>query len=91
MITVEGPHDALEEFNSLTQQASPVEMLGPVDLDTPGPTVENSAAAIQRLVLRAPLSAGPQLIRAAKEAAAIRSARKSSGPLRIRVNPVALS
>jgi hypothetical protein len=31
------------------------------------------------------------LVRAAKEAAAIRSARKSSGSLRIRVNPADLS
>jgi hypothetical protein len=42
-------------------------------------------------MLRAPLDAGAQLVRAAKEAAAIRSARKSSGPLRIRVNPVTLN
>jgi hypothetical protein len=42
-------------------------------------------------MLRAPLDAGSQLIRAAKEAAAIRAARKSSGPLRIRVNPITVS
>jgi hypothetical protein len=41
--------------------------------------------------MRAPLSDGDTLMRAAKEAAAIRSARKSSGSLRIRVNPADLS
>jgi primosomal protein N' (replication factor Y) len=91
LITVEGPHEALEEFASLAQQASPVEMLGPVDLDAIRPPADDSAAAIQRLMLRAPLDAGSQLIRAAKEAAAIRAARKSSGPLRIKVNPITVS
>ncbi len=54
-------------------------------------TAGGSETAIQRLTLRAPLSEGAQLVRAAKEAAAIRSARKSSGSLRIRVDPVELS
>jgi primosomal protein N' (replication factor Y) len=40
--------------------------------------------------MRAPLSEGAELIRAAKEAAAIRTARKSEGSLRIKVNPVDL-
>jgi primosomal protein N' (replication factor Y) len=91
LITVEGPHEALEEFASLVQQACQVELLGPVDMDPLRPPAESSAAPIQRIMLRAPLDAGAQLVRAAKEAAAIRSARKSSGPLRIRVNPVTLN
>jgi primosomal protein N' (replication factor Y) len=91
LITVEGPHEALQEFASLIEPATPVEMLGPVDLDAMGPPAEDPAPASQRLMLRAPLDAGSQLVRAAKEAAAIRSARKSSGPLRIRVNPVTLN
>jgi primosomal protein N' (replication factor Y) len=60
-------------------------------MDPLRPPAESSAAPIQRIMLRAPLDAGAQLVRAAKEAAAIRSARKSSGPLRIRVNPVTLN
>ena len=91
LITVEGPHEALEEFASLVQQACQVELLGPVDMDPLRPPAESSAPPIQRIMLRAPLDAGAQLVRAAKEAAAIRSARKSSGPLRIRVNPVTLN
>ena len=91
LITVEGPHEALEEFASLVQQACQVELLGPVDMDPLRPPAESSATPIQRFMLRAPLDAGSQLVRAAKEAAAIRSARKSSGPLRIRVNPVTLN
>lgn len=92
LITVEGPHEALQEFASLVEPAAPVEILGPVDVDPGGPPPADSASVIQRLMLRAPLGAGAQLVRAAKETAAIRSARKSSsGPLRIRVNPVTLS
>jgi hypothetical protein len=41
--------------------------------------------------VRAPLGEGADLVRAVKEVAAIWSARKSSGSLRIRVNPVDLS
>jgi primosomal protein N' (replication factor Y) len=91
LITIEGPHEALQEFASLIKPATPVEMLGPVDLDAMGPPPEDPAAVSQRLMLRAPLAAGLSLVRAAKEAAAIRSARKSSGPLRIRVNPATLN
>jgi primosomal protein N' (replication factor Y) len=90
LITVEGPHEALREFASLIEPATPVEMLGPVDLDAMGPPGD-PADASQRLMLRAPLDAGLPLVRAAKDAAAIRSARKSSGPLRIRVNPITLN
>ena len=89
LITVEGPSDALTEFVSLLHPPPHAELLGPAE-----PDVQRSdgvaKTVIQRLMLRAPLSERPQLVQAVKETAAIRSARKSSGPLRIRVDPVDL-
>jgi primosomal protein N' (replication factor Y) len=45
---------------------------------------------VWRLTLRAPRQFGDRLARAAKEVTAIRSARKSEGGLRIRVDPVVI-
>ena len=92
LMTVEGPPDALGEFISLVQPPPHTELLGPVELDPQRPPAAGDSEAVtQRLTLRAPLVAGEHLVSAAKEAAAIRSARKSSGSLRIRVNPADLS
>lgn len=92
LITVEGPSEALSEFASLIQAPPHAELLGPVEHDVQRqPADGTSELVIQQLMLRAPLGEGSQLVRAVKEAAAIRSARKSSGPVRIRVNPVDLS
>jgi primosomal protein N' (replication factor Y) (superfamily II helicase) len=91
LITVEGPAEALDEFVSLAEPPQHTELLGPVEPDLQGPPADGgSAAVIQRLTMRAPLTEGADLIRAAKEAAAIRTARKSEGSLRIKVNPVDL-
>jgi primosomal protein N' (replication factor Y) (superfamily II helicase) len=91
LITVEGPAEALDEFISLAEPPQHTELLGPVEPDLQGPPADGgSAAVIQRLTIRAPLAEGAELIRAAKEAAAIRTARKSEGSLRIKVNPVDL-
>jgi primosomal protein N' (replication factor Y) len=91
LITVEGPAEALEEFISLAEPPQHAVLLGPVEPDLQGPAADGgSAAVIQRLTMRAPLTEGAELIRAAKEAAAIRTARKSEGSLRIKVNPVDL-
>lgn len=91
LITVEGPAEALDEFVSLAQPPQHTELLGPVERDVQGPPADGgSGAVIQRLTMRAPLTEGAELIRAAKEAAAIRTARKSEGSLRIKVNPVDL-
>jgi primosomal protein N' (replication factor Y) (superfamily II helicase) len=62
------------------------EVLGPIDL-APRDSVDSH---VSRLILRAPRSAGRALVRNVKEVAGIRSARKSEGALRIRVDPVAL-
>jgi primosomal protein N' (replication factor Y) (superfamily II helicase) len=86
MVTVEGPHDALEEFRALLDLPPGAEVLGPIDL-APRDSVD---AHVSRLILRAPRSAGRALVTNVKEVAGIRSARKSEGALRIRVDPVAL-
>ncbi len=92
LITVEGPPEALDEFSSLLQASQHTELLGPVEPALQGPSTDGgSGAVIQRLTMRAPLVEGAQLVRATKEVTAIRSARKSSGSLRIRVNPADLS
>ncbi len=91
LITVEGPSDALGEFVSLIQPPPHTDQLGPVEFDMQRPPADGGLGPIQRLTMRAPLSDGAKLVRAAKEAAAIRTARKSSGSLRIRVNPADLS
>ena len=43
-----------------------------------------------RLTLRAPVREGNALVRAAKEVAGVRSARKSEGAVRVRVDPLVL-
>ena len=86
MVTVEGPHDALEEFRALVDPPPGAQVMGPIDL-APQDSVD---AHLSRLILRAPRSAGRALVTDVKGVAGIRSARKSEGALRIRVDPVAL-
>ena len=45
---------------------------------------------IERLTLRTPQATGSALVRAVKDVTAVRSARKSDGALRVRVDPAAL-
>ena len=76
---------------SLLHPPPHAELLGPAEPDVQRSAADGAAkTVIQRLMLRAPLSERHQLVQAVKETAAIRSARKSSGPLRIRVDPVEL-
>jgi len=92
LITIEGPAEALSEFASLVHAPSAAQSLGPADLVARRPAAHNaSEPTMQRLILRAPLAEGSHLVGAVKEVAAVRSARKSEGPLRIRVDPVELS
>ena len=86
VVTVEGRGEALDEFLALARLPPSVHVLGPVDVP-PDPGLES---ALSRLTLRAPRTDGSALATAAKEVAAIRSARKSDSPLRIRVDPVVL-
>ncbi len=92
LITIEGRAESLSEFASLVRAPAHTEFLGPAELAVqPAGGADESGATFQRLTMRAPLAEGPQLVGAAKVAAALRSARKSDGPLRIRVNPIDLS
>lgn len=90
LITVEGPQEALAEFVSLVQPPARTELLGPAEPQGHRPSADGDQVPILRLTMRAPLADGPKLVQAAKEATAIRSARKSSGSLRVKVNPVDL-
>ena len=94
LVTVEGRPEALAEFVELAQLPPHAELLGPVALpaerrpgEPPGLAADGD---LSRLTLRAPPPEGGALVRAAKDVAAIRSARKSEGALRIRVDPVAI-
>ena len=92
LITIEGSAESLSEFASLIRVPADTELLGPAELAVqPAGGGDASGAAVERLTLRGPLAAGVRLVGAAKDAAAVRSARKSDGPLRIRVNPIDLS
>ena len=86
VVVVEGATETLEEFVALARLPADAEILGPVEVrGSSGPE-----KSVHRLVLRGPRGEGPALARAAKEVTAIRSARKSEGALRIRVDPVDL-
>jgi primosomal protein N' (replication factor Y) len=91
LITIEGPPEALAEFVALVQPPIHTEIFGPVEHDMQRGPADDTRGPVQRVTMRAPLSDGTKLARATKEAVAIMSARKSSGSLRIRVNPVDLS
>jgi primosomal protein N' (replication factor Y) len=86
MVLVEGRSESLAEFAELAQLPAHAEVLGPVEL---GPQ-PHSDLVLHRLTLRAPLDQGRALVKAVKDVTAIRSARKSEGALRVRVDPVAV-
>ncbi len=83
-VVVEGPSTAVAEFRTelrLPAGASVVAYL---------PPPAEQAGATTRLTLRAPLSVGRRLVAEVKAAAAVRTARKDEGALRIRVDPQVL-
>ena len=86
MVRIEGGAEALAEFLPLARLPPGTDVLGPVELAESSPNDD----PIHRLTLRAPRSAGRALVRAVSEVAAIRSARKSDGALRLVVDPVSL-
>lgn len=86
MVTVEGAHEALDDFVGHARLPAHTELLGPVELAPQA----HSETVLFRLTLRAPTAEAAALVRAVKEVAGVRSARKSDGALRIRVDPVVL-
>ena len=92
VVTVDGGPAALADVLELLRPPDPYEVLGPVPQPRlrrrPG-TAENDDE-IERLTLRTPLATGSALVRAVKEVTGVRSARKSEGALRVRVDPAVL-
>lgn len=86
MVVVEGRSESLTEFTELVQLPPDAELLGPVELGLQ----PHTDLVLHRLTLRAPLAEGTALVKAVKDVTAIRSARKSDGALRVRVDPVAV-
>lgn len=89
LITVEGRREGLDEFVALAQLPDGTELLGPVELPEQ-PRAADQDEQLWRLTLRGPRTFGDRLARAAKEVTAIRSARKSEGGLRLRVDPIVI-
>lgn len=84
LITVEGPPSAIAEFMAALTLPAEATILARTPLAVPG--VEEA----ERLTLRAPLTAGRRLTSEVRAAAAVRTARKDKGALRIRVDPQVL-
>ena len=87
-ITIEGVSGAVAEFGDLLTVPEGTERLGPVELGVPVGVGQEETW--WQLSLRVPTPVGTELIRAVKAAAAGRTARKLTGALRIRVDPVRL-
>ena len=87
LVTVEGRPEALAEFVELARLPPPPRCSA---RSSSAPQPPAPTSSLPRLTLRAPATEGAALVRAAKDVAAIRSARKSEGALRIRVDPFAL-
>ncbi|MFT4164166.1 MAG: primosome assembly protein PriA, partial [Microlunatus sp.] len=94
VITVDGTPAPLAELLELLRPPEPYEVLGPVPLQAGGGSSRASGLedeeSIERLTLRTPLANGAALVNAVKQASGVRSARKSDGALRVRVDPVVL-
>ena len=88
VLTVDGTAATLADVVDLLRAPEPTEILGPVPL--PGVTLAGGEDAIERLTLRTPLRTGSALVHAIKDVTAVRSAKKSDGALRVRVDPAAL-
>ena len=71
----------MAEMQGLTELPRATSVLGPVPTDDPG---------VVRLLLRVPGPDGLTLSGAVHAAAGVRSARRSSGSVRVRVDPVDL-
>ncbi len=88
VVTVDGTASTLTDVVGLLRAPEVIEVLGPVPL--PGVTLAGTEDAIERLTLRTPHGTGSALVHAVKDVTAVRSAKKSDGALRVRVDPAAL-
>lgn len=95
VVAVDGAPAALAEVVELLRPPELAELLGPVPLPGArlGPSGRPGSSpdeVVERLTLRTPLATGAALVRAVKEMSGVRSAHKSEGAVRIRVDPAVL-
>ncbi|HEY0239079.1 MAG TPA: primosome assembly protein PriA [Friedmanniella sp.] len=90
VVTIDGAAPVLQEYVGLVRSPPGTETLGPVPLPTREQLPGSDGEPLLRLTLRAPVREGNALVRAAKEVAGVRSARKSDGAVRVRVDPLVL-
>jgi primosomal protein N' (replication factor Y) len=88
VVTVDGTASTLTDVVDLLRPPAPIEILGPVPL--PGATLAGTEDPVERITLRTPQGVGTALVHAVKDMTAVRSAKKSDGALRVRVDPAAL-
>ena len=89
-MTIDGAAPVLQEYVGLAHPPPGTETLGPVPLPPREQLPGSDGEPLLRLTLRAPVREGNALVRAAKEVAGVRSARKSEGAVRVRVDPLVL-
>jgi primosomal protein N' (replication factor Y) len=90
VVTIDGVAPVLAEYVGLVRSPPGTETLGPVPLPVRDQLPGSDGEPLLRLTLRAPVREGNDLVRAAKEVAGVRSARKSDGAVRVRVDPLVL-
>ncbi|GAB2577374.1 primosomal protein N' family DNA-binding protein [Microlunatus antarcticus] len=90
VVTIDGSAPVLQEYVGLVHTPTGTETLGPVPLPAREQLPGSDGEPLLRLTLRAPVREGNALVRAAKEVAGVRSARKSEGAVRVRVDPITL-
>ncbi|MDO5678662.1 MAG: primosomal protein N', partial [Propionibacteriaceae bacterium] len=87
-ITIEGSASAIGEMVAELAPVDELELLGPVE--RPGPWAVGQEEPVWQGSLRVPMAQASRLTAAVKGAAAVRSARKLPGSIRVRVDPVRL-
>ena len=106
MASLTGAPDALADLQAAARLPGSAELLGPVPVETAAAGTARPDAApaggtdggadggadgsLERLLVRVPRAEGAALAEALHEAAAVRSARKAAGPVRIQLDPLEL-
>jgi primosomal protein N' (replication factor Y) len=89
LATLTGPEADLDTALAALTLPTGAEVLGPVPVQTTGPTPDADAPPLLRAVVRVPRAAGSALSRTLVEMQGVRSARKLP-PVRVQVDPVGL-
>jgi primosomal protein N' (replication factor Y) len=89
MATVDGTPAALADLLDATRLPEGADVLGPVPIDPP-PGRSQAAEERERALVRAPREHGRALALALRAAVAVRTARKESEPVRVRLDPLDL-